>query len=269
MNEVRAAKLSGAGNDFVAVDAAERQRLGECFPDWVRAVCRRGVSIGADGVLVVDVNTSEVGVEFYNPDASRAFCGNGTRCAARFASRAGAGDTPTLRTDVGRVETRVTDLDVTLWLPFRPQATARRVESEGTSFDGWDVDAGCPHYVIETDSVARAPLTEWGPRLRCHPDFGPEGRNVDVWSRDTDHVRVRTWERGVEGETLACGSGAIAAAEVLRVCDPAKAEEGWTLLPASGVPLVVAFPDDGRTRLTGDARLLWEGRVASGASEGL
>ena len=118
---------------------------------------------------------------------------------------------------------------------------------------------------IDCLDAGEAPLEAWGPELRIHPAFGAEGRNVDVVD---EAGNLRTWERGVEGETLACGSGAIAAAAALlqSVASPDGAKE-TTLVPASGVPLRVRI-EGASTRLTGDARILWRGAMPDEATEG-
>ncbi len=259
------AKLSGAGNDFVALRADARANMGDRFEEWVRKVCRRGLSVGADGVLVVDRTPAGARVEFFNPDGSAAFCGNGTRCAARWAHHLGTPSPMKLDTSVGLVTASVEGSMVTLQLPIRPQAERRSVRvPDGQTWEGWDVDAGVPHFVLFVEDVIRAPLEEWGPLLRRHPDFGESGRNIDLLSKTTDGWALRTWERGVEAETLACGSGAMAAAAALEL----RGIPGdYILLPAGGIPLTVAFPETGGTVLTGEARLLWSGPLALAATE--
>ena len=259
------AKLSGAGNDFVALRAEARAGLGDRFEEWVRKVCRRGLSLGADGVLVVEPIPGGARVEFFNPDSSAAFCGNGTRCAARWASVLGTPSPMDLETSIGNVIATVDRSMVTLQLPIQPQVKLRSVRStEGRIFEGYDVEAGVPHYVLLVEDVAKVPLEQWGPMLRRHPDFGESGRNIDLLAQTADGWALRTWERGVEAETLACGSGAIAAAAALERLDTPG---DYTLLPAGGIPLTVAFPETGGTVLKGEARLLWSGSITAAATE--
>lgn len=268
---MRIAKLSGAGNDFVAIDPAARERLGDRFADWVRAVCRRGVSIGADGVLVVGpAPDGRVRVEFRNPDGSEAFCGNGTRCAARLASHRGlAGSEALLVTSIGEVRARIGRESVTLTLPPPRDLGALVLETPAGTIPGRRVLAGVPHFLYRVEDLPEHPLAVTGPFLRRHEAFGPEGTNVDplAWD-DPGTLRIRTFERGVEGETLACGSGAIAAALVARL---AGAPERVTILPASGIPLAVTLegPADAPEHavLEGDARLLVDGETGEGIEE--
>ena len=123
--------------------------------------------------------------------------------------------------------------------------------------------AGVPHFVVFVEEVAGAPLARWGPQVRRHPRFGERGTNLDVVSwPGSGPASIRTWERGVEGETLACGSGAVAAAHATRL---AGGPERLEILPAGGVSLTVELAGPaGEPRqaiLTGDARVVYEGRL--------
>ncbi len=269
---LRIVKMSGAGNDFVVLGPREAETLGERLVAWTRLVCRRGVSVGADGVLVVAPSApGRVRVTFLNPDGAPAFCGNGSRCAARFAAlQAFAPDEMILETAAGDVPARLTADGVRLILPPPSGGERLAVESAAGSLEGYRVFAGVPHFVLVVTDVAAAPLERWGPALRRHPAFGTEGTNVDVAARLPDGARLRTFERGVEGETLACGSGAVAAALVAR-------RLGWTgsvvrLVPRSGIPIVVDLPGPADAPesaiLEGDARLIFDGTLAAEATEG-
>jgi diaminopimelate epimerase len=268
---VRAVKMSGAGNDFLVLEPEARRALGDRFVPWIRAVCRRGVSVGADGVLVVSpAGADRVEVEFRNPDGSVAFCGNGTRCAARFASRRGwIGSSGTCVTAAGDVAAVLRDDRVALRLPPPQDRGPLRVETARGIHEGRWIVAGVSHFVVRSDDVDSYPLAEVGPLLRAHRAFGPDGTNVDVVAWDGaggGTVRIRTWERGVEGETLACGSGAVAAAAALRRSGAPPILE---VVPMSGIPLSVGVPDPPgsppHVDLEGDARFLMEGTVGSEA----
>jgi diaminopimelate epimerase len=268
----RIAKMSGAGNDFVVVSSEVRKALGDRFPSWVRRVCRRGLSVGADGVLVIEPRgEGRVGVAFLNPDASPAFCGNGSRCAARYALLHGlATPAMALLTSIGEVPAEVHEDRVSLTLP-PPEAGARAtLEIGARKITGLRVAAGVPHFVIWMDGIGDAPLHEIAPPVRAHSMFAPEGTNVDLVSfRGDGAVAVRTWERGVEGETLSCGTGAIAAAFAARLCGGAEAVR---VIPASGVPLEVRILGPvGSPRcavLEGDARVIFEGELDAEATAG-
>jgi diaminopimelate epimerase len=271
---VKIVKLSGAGNDFVALGPDQARLLGGDLADWVRRVCRRGLSVGADGLLVVTPSgAGRVRVRFFNPDGGEAFCGNGSRCAARFAQMRGwvaTSDSFVLETAVGEIEARVLGRAVRLVLPPPRDSGAVAITVDGADLTGHFIDAGVPLFVVQVEDVEAAPLALWGPLARRHPQFGPAGTNVDVISIHGQHIRVRTWERGVEGETLSCGTGAVAAAHAARML--AGLEECVRVTPASGVDLTVTL--SGRPErpeaalLEGDARVIFEGTVPDEGTEG-
>jgi diaminopimelate epimerase len=269
---VKIAKLSGAGNDFVVIGADEARALGDGLESWVRRVCRRGLSVGADGVVVVEPSGERrVRMRFLNPDGGEAFCGNGSRCAARYAHLRGwVGNAPfVLDARVGEIEAQVSGQTVRLVLPPPRDLGVAALEIGGTRVEGRSIDSGVPHFVVSVADVSSAPLAHWGPTLRRHPRFGAEGTNVDVVSVNQDAAHVRTWERGVEGETLSCGTGAVAAAHVARI---AGAGECVRVMPASGVALTVALPGPPHAPrcavVEGDARLVFEATLAPESTEG-
>jgi len=265
-------KMSGAGNDFVVIGPEEARRLGPDLVPWTRRVCRRGVSVGADGVLVVEpVGPDRVRVRFFNPDGVPAFCGNGSRCAARFASLRGfAGSHMLLETSMGPVPAELLDGGVRLVLPPPVDRGDLAVEIGPERLHGRSILAGVPHFILRIEALEAAPVARLGPSLRSHARFGPEGSNVDwiEWRAD-GRLGIRTWERGVEGETLACGSGAVAAAFFARLHG---AGEAILLVPRSGIPVHVTLP--GRPDapesaiLEGDARVVFEGSLGSEGTTG-
>lgn len=268
-------KMAGAGNDFLVFAGAPP--IGAREAETIRRLCRRGTGVGADGVLFVtdreapDGARPEVRVDYFNSDGGRArFCANGTRCAARFAVLRGlAAEELVLHTGWGPIAATVrADGNVTLRLPepiavgatvptFDP--SGRQVEPRAAS-----VTVGVPHLVVfcaEGVEVETLDVATLGPPLRRHPEL-PEGANVNFVSvRGGARLSVRTFERGVEAETLSCGSGVVAAAVV------AGAERGQTppvsVATRSGSALVVGFRLEGSlahdVTLTGDARLVFEG----------
>lgn len=260
-------KMSGAGNDFIVLHGTDARRLGDRFVAWVRDVCRRGTSLGADGVVVIDtVSAHRIRAEYRNADGSLAFCGNGTRCAARFAHHTGlTGPELVIETAAGDVVAEVFDHGVRISIPAPRDCGAHTVDVEGHPVQGRRVLAGVPHFVVEVDNVQTAPLELWGPAIRRHPSFGEDGTNLDVvaFRGDAGVLDLRTWERGVEGETLACGSGAIAAALAARLRGHA---ETVVVVPRSGYALTVSVPSDGEpAMLEGDARVVLRGEVLPGA----
>jgi diaminopimelate epimerase len=262
-------KMSGAGNDFIVLDGQAANAIGADLGTWARAACRRGLSVGADGVLVVrPEGPDRVRVDFLNPDGSVAFCGNGTRCAARYAaSRGYCGDRALLLTRIGEVPAEIHGGRVRLVLPPPKDRGRLTLSACGTRYDGRSVDSGVPHFVVEVEDVAAVALASIGPVLRADPAWGAAGANVDVVSRAADGTHhVRTWERGVENETLACGTGAIAAALAARL---GGAPETVRIVPASGVALEVTLRGapgaPTSAELFGDARFVFEGTLSEEA----
>lgn len=269
MRAVSFTKMDGAGNDFIVFTDPPPDPLDA---DMVGRLCDRQRGIGADGVLVVGgMAPDRVSMRYLNRDGSEAFCGNGARCAARFAHVRGlVGETMTLETVAGPLAGRVdADGTVTVTVPG-PLGSPERLDfgDVRSGLQGDHVVVGVPHLVISVSDAASFPLTDLGPRLRQHPRVGPDGANVDVveW-RGPHEVVLRTYERGVEAETLACGSGAVAAV----VCRAGGAPDGsvrvWV---RSGEALLVTRRDPEVT-LSGTARIVFEGTIEwppSGKGEG-
>jgi diaminopimelate epimerase len=265
-------KMSGAGNDFIVLDANSARALAQYHRDWIPRLCQRGLSVGADGVLIVEPSTAgRVRVRFHNPDGSEAFCGNGSRCAARLAlDRGYAGRSMLLHTMIGEVPAEILERNVRLILPAPRTQAPIRIDLQDESLEGYPVVAGVPHFVVFLEETGSAPLTRWGPIVRRHPCFGPAGTNLDVVALQRDGaLSVRTWERGVEGETLSCGSGAVAVAAAHRSRGgPPQID----VVPASGVPLAVTLPGAAASPdaalLEGDARYIFEGRLSPESMQG-
>jgi diaminopimelate epimerase len=238
-------KMHGAGNDFVVIDRRGID-VGPDVAGFVRAACDRRLGIGADGVLFLD--PGEAGLDFrmryYNRDGGEAdLCGNGGRCLAAFAAARGLGRNGVVRfaSPAGRHEARVRPdgVDLVLGDVARP-ALGRAFDTPGGSVVGAFVTVGVPHLVVVVPDVDRIDLAAFAPALRGHADLGSAGANVDVAAvTGPRSARLRTFERGVEGETLACGTGAVATAAVLvaegRVTAPVE------LAVASGDRLTVSF----------------------------
>ncbi|HKK08597.1 MAG TPA: diaminopimelate epimerase [Gemmatimonadota bacterium] len=262
------AKYTGAGNDFVVVDAG---RLGGTDPaELARAMCSRRTGVGVDGLaLVRPEGTGLVHVTFFNPDGSEfGTCGNGTRCVARWADDAGLTDAGALRIETadGPIEADVRGDAVSL--VYRIEARIRtelEVPVEGRARLAWLVQIGTPHLVVPLEAQPEGPIEEICRPLRHLPELGPAGANVDLVALESPGGgSIRTFERGVEGETLACGSGAMAAVLALHALGRARPE--LRLVTRSGDPLTVTLLDpdgerpDRPIRLAGPARRLFEGR---------
>lgn len=212
-------KMHGAANDFVVVD--HRQPfLGDPPAELIRRLCDRRRGVGADGLLLIEKDAEvDFAMRYFNADGGVAeFCGNGARCVARLALELGMGKGGEVRfrTASGVMRARVSDGHRRIELFFghvaRPSDTIE-VEAAGRSFHGQTVVAGVPHFVVPVERVEWVPVQEWGAALRHHPRFEPHGTNVDFAARlGSGRVAMRTYERGVEAETLACGSGAMSVA---------------------------------------------------------
>jgi diaminopimelate epimerase len=270
------AKMAGAGNDFVVID----NRAGRITSpsELTRRLCTRRLSVGADGLILIETSArATFRMRYLNADGSQAdFCANGTRCAARFAFlNVIAPKRMTIETDAGVVGAEVAEGGaVTLSLPsprnFRPDRPLRVGEQ---TIRGSSILVGVPHYVVflrrdlwqqDIDALGRA--------IRHHPDLAPDGgANVNfVQIRDWRAIDVRTWERGVEGETLACGSGVVASVSVSALYQ--KVKSPVTVLTRSGISLEVAFEAAGGevrdVRLKGDARLIYRAALTPETIEG-
>jgi diaminopimelate epimerase len=208
-------KLNGSGNDFLLIDNRRGILRGVDLPAFVEKVCDRSRSIGADGVIFIENSRrTDFRWRFYNADGSRAeMCGNGGRCAARFAVERGiARRTLGFETDAGLVRAEVKGRTVKLQMtPPHGLALAKSLTLGGRKITYSFLDTGVPHAVLFVPDLEKIDLMGTGRGIRTHRVFAPRGTNVDFVRVKDGTVWVRTYERGVEGETLACGTGAVAA----------------------------------------------------------
>jgi diaminopimelate epimerase len=254
-------KVSGGGNDFLALAAPER----DPSADEIRSWCARGLSFGADGLFTLHpIESGGVRMRYWNADGnSAALCINGTRCAARLALHLGWAEASfPVATDAGTFAARaVAPTEIALQLPAPEELPRRRMlEIGGKSHEGWFVTVGVPHLVLVwPETLAQAPVAALGAALRAHAEFSPGGTNVDFVRFPTPHrMEIRSYERGVEAETLACGTGVLAATAVGLQLNLAKLPLQASTL--GGFTLTV----DGQTvdsalknwSLAGDARIL-------------
>lgn len=260
------AKYSGAGNDFVVVEA---RRLSGDPAGAARRICPRESGVGVDGLALVDPDGEELAVRFFNPDGSEfGTCGNGSRCVARWAVDRGLAppEDVRLRTSEGPIRARVDGDDVRLAYEIEARvASEHRLPGPEGERRCWLVSVGTPHLVMPVAELPAGPLDAACRPLRSHPELGPGGANVNlVEVVDAGRVRIRTFERGVEGETLACGAGCMAT--TLALSGAGLAGPRLELQTRSGETLTVelgaAVDDAGRRRieLGGPARLVFEGR---------
>ncbi len=254
--------MEGAGNDFLVGVGAWGGRLED--PALVIRLCRRRRGIGADGVLALEVEgEARVRLRYRNADGSRArFCANGTRCAARAAVE--LLDLPSelvVLTDWGEIPARVEEHQVALRLPAPDPAEQRSLDVAGRTWTGIVIEVGVPHLVIRVDDISDASFSDVAPQLRRHPDLGPDGANVSFFEQQSEGaVRIRTFERGVEGETLCCGS-AVVAAGLIEMAE--RNIDRVRIHPASGDTLTVEDLGTG-FGLTGPARFIAEVKPVEG-----
>jgi len=254
-------KLNGSGNDFLLVDNRHDVMNGADFPEFVRKVCDRQRSIGADGVIFLERDRSvDFRWRFHNADGSAAeMCGNGGRCAARFAVKRGiAGTRMSFRTAAGIVRAEVAGRRVKLQMTSpRGLALDRILTLAGRKIRYSYIDTGVPHAVLFVSDLEAIDLPGTGRGIRNHRRFSPRGTNVNFALVKDGEVWIRTYERGVEGETLACGTGAVA-------CGILAAAHGGAAPPVTvhtrgGDPLTIHFDSKrkgfGEVYLEGDT--LW------------
>ncbi|MFP4465939.1 MAG: diaminopimelate epimerase [Candidatus Goldiibacteriota bacterium] len=261
-------KMSGAGNDFIAVDNYDKQI--KLAKKEVAAVCSRKFSVGADGLILLE-KTDKSGfdfyMKFYNSDGSLAeMCGNAARCICRFAyitGRAGAvvrflaADGP--HTGIVRKNGDV-KLEMTEPAGLKENIS---VKAAGKVFKGGFVNTGVPHFVTETAGLEKMDILKPGREIRFHKKFAPKGANaMFIRKKGKTGYMIRSYERGVEGETLACGTGATAAAIILHSRKKAKSP---VVFYAKGGVLKISFNyTEGKYTdvfLEGNARMISAGYI--------
>ena len=292
MKKIPFMKFSGAGNDFIVVDNRDRTIDPKKMSAFVAGICRRHLSVGADGLIFLEKSRKyDFRWRFYNSDGGEAsFCGNGARCVARFAYlKRIAPKSMRFEGAAGVVEAEVDGEQVTVRVPepsgvrlhvrlavasYRRRradiAAEMGLGQEGTVIEGHAINTGVPHFVYFVQDTATAEVIGIGRPIRYHEAFKPAGTNVNfaqVVDRHT--VKIRTYERGVEDETFACGSGALASALLAALVH--KVESPITVIPLSRMPLRVSFQQSGERfthlTLTGEARAVYEGQMRPEAWE--
>ena len=262
-------KMSGSGNDFVFVDARTEPANGLDRPERVQAVCARGTGIGADGVVFLEPSRAAAfRIRYLNADGSlAALCGNATLCSARLAVELGGADRTgfSIETDAGVLPARFVDgrPEIDLEPVTEVVADDSRVKLQPGETRAGYVLAGVPHVVIRVGDLDAVDVVGRGGPIRRDRAF-PQGANVNfVAPRRGGGWRMRTYERGVEAETLACGTGAVATAILLEAWG--EAGQSAELETRSGQMLRVRLSRDGgvwRPSLSGEARIVYRGAFA-------
>lgn len=208
MNMLEFTKYHGTGNDFIVVD--NRNLQWSLNVRQVQALCHRHFGIGADGIILIEPDVekhTQFFMNYYNSDGTQSFCGNGSRCAIHFAAQLGLGDAHfRFRAIDGEHTARYTGEII--------EIAMRDAEFPEVIDEGHFINTGSPHVLIYVDDLEAYPVVDEGRRIRNEQAWGERGTNVNFLQRTSNGLAMRTYERGVEDETLSCGTGATAAALV-------------------------------------------------------
>jgi diaminopimelate epimerase len=264
-------KMSGSGNDFVFIDGIGHPSAADiaCAPDVIRAVCAQHTGVGADGLAFFETSGrgADFALRYFNRDGSEGeLCGNASLCAVRLSTELGLARPTGLLFHTmaglmhGRIRNGRPEVDLQAVQGLRPDAGIPRGPAElALGF----ADTGVPHLVIRTETLAEIPLPTRGPELRFHPSL-IAGANVNWVARGPRGWSMRTYERGVEAETLACGTGAVACAALLRAWGETVNDGPTALQTRSGQILEVRFRDEEGQwfpTLSGEGRIVFEGTL--------
>jgi diaminopimelate epimerase len=260
-------KMNGAGNDFVMID--NRSGDVQLKPEQIVHICDRHRGVGADGILLLErgSNGADFRMRYYNRDGGEAeMCGNGARCFARFANKvADAPEQISFQTPAGLIRGELHGDLVTLHMS-KPKDLRLNValELEGEDAKVHYINSGVPHVVVPVARVGMVNVRERGAALRRHKNFSPAGANVNFIEKSGPRkISIRTYERGVEDETLACGTGVVASALIFAATE--NVEGPISVVVRSGSELSVDFKRAGAkfsdVTLTGPAEFAFEGTI--------
>ena len=265
-------KMSGSGNDFIIVDNREKVVKNNDLPGFINRICRRKMSVGADGFILIETSDkADFKWRFFNSDGSKAeMCGNGARCAARFAYVNGiAGKNLSFETEAGVVSGQVKDDRAKVKMPDPVELRLDyNIELKSGPVTVCSVNTGVPHVVVMNKTIEDINVFDLGKEIRFHEAFAPTGANVNfICQQKQGHLAIRTYERGVENETLACGTGSIAAA-LITSCK-ANWQSPINLVTRSGESLTIYFKKNNcnfnNIYLEGDARIIYSAQLGEDA----
>ena len=261
-------KMNGAGNDFVMLD----NRRGDLHLDGptISRLCDRHRGVGADGVLLVEPaqEGGDFRMRYYNSDGGEAeMCGNGARCFARYVRKLAKVDGPVkFETPAGLIEAEFAGEQVCLKMSTpREYAANIDLEIEGQGMTLHSINTGVPHAVVFVQELGNADVRRLGKAVRTHLHFAPQGTNVNfIEPQGPQHIGIRTFERGVEDETLACGTGVVASALIFS--ELTAVEGPISVAVRGGDTLEVSFTRKGPgayedVTLTGPADFVFEGAI--------
>lgn len=260
--------MSGAGNDFIFIDNRDGKANGIDRQTLITKACARNVSVGADGMMLIEnSDTADFMWRFYNCDGSEAeMCGNGARCAGRFAYMNGiAGEKMKFETLAGTIEAEVKEgvnVKVQLTEPF-DERNDYTLELDDKTITVDSVNTGVPHVIWFVDDIEEIDMMKYGSEIRYHSELAPAGTNVNMCKVMPDGVmRIRTYERGVEGETMACGTGCVAGA--IFAVKKGLTKSPVTCRTSSGLLLKV-YLENNNVYLEGEARVVYKGELTEEA----
>jgi diaminopimelate epimerase len=270
-NNLAFIKLHGNGNDFILIDETRQELVSEAEKHrFAVRCCRRNFGIGADGILfLVSSARADLGMRLFQPDGSEAeMCGNGIRCLAKYAWETGyVGQSFDVETLAGIIPVQVREMDSCFWAKVdmgvpkfdRPSIPAcgsgEFIMEQLDDLQISAVNTGVPHAVIFVEDLEFA-IEEIAPQIR-HSSIFPEGANVN-FVKLGQPFEIRTFERGVEGETFSCGTGAAASASVARRLGLVGDE---VLVETKGGPLIITF-EEGRIFMEGPAVTVYMGELS-------
>jgi diaminopimelate epimerase len=263
-------KMNGAGNDFVMLDNRDlRYALDKSM---IARLCDRHRGIGSDGLIAVEpaANGADFKMRYYNADGGEAeMCGNGARCFARFASQiARKSGRITFETLAGVIGAELTGDQVRLAMsPPHSLSLETELVVDGEKLAVHSLNTGVPHAIVFVENLEATDIVRLGRAIRYHAHFAPKGTNANfIAELPGGAIAIRTYERGVENETQACGTGVIAAALIFARLTGARSPV--TVRVRGGEVLLVGFEADGdgwkNVTLTGPAEFVFEGSTEIG-----
>jgi len=269
MKNISFVKMSGAGNDFIIIDKAQNLEIA-ITNDVINRLCNRRNGIGADGIIIIsDREEFDFSMEYFNADGSTGtLCGNGARCAIKF-----AGDTG--KTKSNYVSFISNEIEYTgellnnglIKFNMKPPVNIEEnisLEVAGSGISASFLHTGSPHIVIVVDDIDDVPVIKIGKEIRYSERFAPDGTNVNFIETTGKKIFIRTYERGVEDETYACGTGAVAASIIGNLKFGIKPPV--SLHTKGGDELVVGFIADGsdykNVSLTGAVKEIFKGEIS-------
>jgi diaminopimelate epimerase len=275
MGKIFFTKMSGAGNDFVVLDKNQNANF-QVTQNIIRKLCDRRNGIGADGLITIeDSSSNDFVMNYYNADGSTgSLCANGARCALLFASktrRIKEKSANFLSNGVAYKGEIISSSEIKFYLnPPKKIKYNFRVKAGGKLINAHYADTGSPHVVIDIEesegflsSLERVPVESLGREIRYLPEFSPGGTNVNFINVDGKIIHIRTYERGVEAETLACGTGSAAAALISYVTK--NIQPPTELITKGNEKLLVNFDVENskvkNMSLTGPAKIVFTGEM--------